>query len=206
MFIKNHIVFFYLFSVIPLVAEDVEITGRYQLIIACHETYHEESSVLVEKGKSKFTGKYHSLDIPKSFRKNLRSGMRIKIKGKKKSSVKKKMTKGEVRKAMYKMLNNKEGLALRGKEVVHIMSKIKLMKKVVDKKQQITIGNNKKEKANNGINIVKKNNTPVMISSNQLHDHGELQLQAVSDDDEEVEVTIEAHISVNDIEVVTEEK
>ena len=63
-----------------------------------------------------------------------------------------------------------------------------------------------KEKPKSGIKEIKKNKPLSMINSNHAHDHGELQLMAVADDHEEVEVTIEAHISVTNIEVVSESK
>ncbi|OVE78382.1 hypothetical protein BVX99_00080 [bacterium F16] len=151
-----------------LAADGVELTGTYLVQVGCHKTYHEEISFVVEPGKDKFSGTRHAVSLTSEQKKQLRSGMTIKIKGKKHPLVQKTMTKGEVRKAMYKHLKDYTGMPLHGKDMDQVISKIA--------------------------------ETPAAQAG--AHDHGKLELKAVDDDTENVDVSIMGHVVVETIEIL----
>ena len=150
-------------------ADQVELTGTYEIQVGCYGTYHEELSFIVIPGKDKFSGIRHALSLTGDQKKQLRSGSsQIKIRGKKQAAVTKKMTKGAVRKAMVDHIKSANGMPLHSKGMDVIISKISV--------------------------------APAAQAG--AHDHGDLQLQAVDDDNEVIDVTVMAHIVVESIEVM----
>ncbi len=148
----------------------VEISGKLEISVACNENYHEVASFIIEPGKDKFSGIRHRVSIPANLKQKLGPSAKIKIKGRKQAAVKKRMTKGEIRKEMVKYLTKREGVGVYTKDIEKIVKKI-----------QVKAGSK---------------------DSNKKHDHGDLKLQSVDDDDEVVEVTIPAHIVVENIEII----
>ncbi len=149
------------------------ITGEYELAIACYETYHEEASYVVEPGVDKFSGVRHLLDIPVAMKKNLRSGVKITITGKKHEAVTKKISKGQVRKDMAQYIEKGMGLPYETKDMASI---IKM--------------------------IIKEDGQVKGIEGAPNHDHGEVLLKPVDDDHEMIEVRIPEHVAVTRIDVI----
>ena len=164
-----------IFLVITSHAEKVEISGTYQIQVACYDTYHEEVAMVLVPGKDKFSAKRHVLKLTPEMKKNLRLGQVVTVKGKKQKFRKKRMTKGQVRKAMFDCLKDGKGLPYQCAEMSEIIDKIK-----VDRKANAGAG---KQAAAAG-----------------AHDHGELEIKPVADDHEVVEVSMIEHIEVTQIE------
>ena len=101
----------------------VEITGKYGINVACAKTYHVEVPFVAQAGKDKFSDVEHAIKLSAEMKKKLRPGMKIKVQGTKQPKVKKKMTKGEVRKIMAGHMLG-EGLAVSTKNLDDIIEKI----------------------------------------------------------------------------------
>ena len=149
-------------------AEEVELTGTFQVQIACADTHHEEIAMVQEAGDGRLSGKLHALNIDKNTRKKFKIGQTVTVKGKKRPYSTKKMTKGQIRKAMVEFIQDGKGMPAECSELGEIISKIQ-----IKKPEQAAAG---------------------------AHDHGELALKPVADDNEIVEVGIPAHIEVTHIE------
>ena len=146
----------------------VELHGTYQVMVACHETHHVELAHLVEPGKDKFSGKRHLLALTQEQQALLRPGMRLKVKGVRRSKTTRQITKGEIRRQMFDHMTKRAGVPPECAAMGDIISKLKTGKKA-------------NAKAPCG------------------HDHGELELIAADDDDELVEITVQAHIEVTEV-------
>lgn len=154
----------------------VELTGTYQRLIACAETYHLEYAQLEEPGKDKASGVFHNLDIAPEQIADLPIGAKIKVEGQRKPARKEKTTKAQLRQHMFKHVTKREGLPWNCAGMEDVMSKIKR-----------TDGKAKDPKA---------------AKAPCGHDHGEMELVPVADDAEVVEVHIPAHIVVKHLEII----
>lgn len=150
-------------------AEEVEINGRYELMVACYDTHHVELAQVVEPGKDKFSGVRHVLKLNQQQRAQLRIGMKLKVKGQRKPATHRKMSKAQIRKQMVDHITKREGLPLSCPEISKIMAKIQTVPKKGGKKAPCG------------------------------HDHGKLELAAVEDDAELVEVSVPEHIEVTEL-------
>ena len=79
-------------------------------------------------GKDKFSHTSHALAIDGENKNQLRIGQQIIVKGKKQKAVTKKMTKGQVRKAVYEHAQKGKGLPVNCENIGEIISKIQINK------------------------------------------------------------------------------
>ncbi len=147
-------------------------TGTYQRMVACHETFHTEKAMLEIPGKDKFSAERIVLDLPVEMASRLSVGAQIRIEGTRQAAVTRKVTKAQVRERMYKHVSHRDGLAWHCVQMAGIIEKIRVEPEGQGKPQ------------GNG------------------HDHGELKLAAMPDDQELVEIHIPAHIVVTKVDII----
>ena len=157
----------------PLAANEVEISGEYEQVIACADTHHELTSYVIEPGPDKFSGTRHLLDIPPEMKKDLQTGMKIRVVGVKRKPAEKKMTKGQVRRDMVQFIVKGTGLPYETNDMASIITK-----------------------------IIKKEGNAKGGQDEPSHDHGELELKPVDDDDEIIDVIIPEHVVVTKIDLI----
>lgn len=107
-------------------AEEVAITGTYQIQVACHESFHEEIVMLEVAGADKFSAERHVLKLTPDMKKGLRLGQTITVKGKRQKSSKQKMAKGQLRRHMVECLNHGKGLPYQCAEMGEIIAGIRM--------------------------------------------------------------------------------
>ena len=109
-------------------AEEVEITGTFQIRIGCADTYHEETPMVQVPGKDKFSSTRHALKLDAETKKKFSIGETITVKGKKRKAATKKMSKAQVREAIVQHTQHGEGLPVNCKGISEIISKIQINK------------------------------------------------------------------------------
>ena len=109
--------------------EQLEITGTYQVLIACHDTHHIELAQLVVPGKDKFSGRRHTLLLSQEQQSKLRSGMKLKVKGQRKAVTTTYMTKAEVRRLMFNHMTKRAGIPPSCKDMGDIIQNLKTEQK-----------------------------------------------------------------------------
>jgi hypothetical protein len=165
-------IFLYLTSAVLFADGEIEITGVYQMKVACFDNHFEEIPGVVQAGKDKFSGKFHALELSPSKKQELRIGMKVKVKGKKNPTKTFKMTKGELRRAMAKHIAKKEGLPYQCKKMKEVLAKMIPAKE------------------------------PSRRSKGARSTDKALELAPSDDDDEIVEVRAMEHVVANTIEIV----
>jgi hypothetical protein len=151
-------------------AEEVEITGTFQIQISCADTHHEVIALVEETGNGRISGKQHALNIDRETQEKFKIGQKVTVKGRKKPFSTKKMTKGQIRKLMVEHTRHGRGLPVECSQLGEIISKIQIEKPA-----------------------------PKQPGA---HNHGELKLKPMDDDNEVVEVNIMEHIEVTRIEAI----
>lgn len=109
-------------------AEEVEMTGTYSIQLSCGGNYHESVPVIKVPGNDGVGWRAHALDLDPETRKQFRVGQTVTVKGQKRPFMKKKLSKGQLRKAMVQALDKGEGIPYHGEEVAGVLSKIEVVK------------------------------------------------------------------------------
>lgn len=160
-------------------ADKVELSGTYQVRIACGQDGHEERSYLVEPGPDKFSGKYHLLNLPVDLRKGLVTGKRIRLVGEKQSDQTKMLSKGQIRKDMYEYLKDGKGIPYESKDLSGILANLR--EDSVAEPPAAADGK---------------------APGDAKHQHPPLRLKPMADDNQMAEVRILEHIVVSKLEII----
>ena len=167
-----------IFVVITSHAEEVEISGTYQRMVACHDTHHVEMDLVVVAGKDKFSGVRHMVKISQEMRKQLRIGMKIQLRGERKPATKKQITKRKLREYMLKHFKRQEAIPYGHRDMSEIITKVKIVKDAKKARKKV-----RREEAD-------------------AHDHGAFKLVPVADDSDVVVVDVPEYISVSKVTIL----